>query len=77
MGSDGCRWVWCRRVRADGVRVRLRGCSRGDDVTLRHSVLAAQDLLSSLWLASDAGDAREALASLTSLAAERIVTRIG
>jgi hypothetical protein len=41
-------------------------------------VLAAQDLLSSLWVASsDAGDAKDALATLTTLAAERIVTRIG
>ena len=49
-----------------------------EDVTICHSVLAAQDLLSSLWVASsDAADAKDGLAALTGLAAERIVTQIG
>jgi hypothetical protein len=49
-----------------------------EDVTICHSVLAAQDVLSSLWVSSsDAKDAKDGLATLTDLAAERIVTQIG
>ena len=43
-----------------------------------HSVLAAQDLVSSLWVASgDKAEAEEALAVLTPLAAQRIQAQIG
>ena len=49
-----------------------------EDVTTCHSVIAGQDLVSSLWaMSGDADDARDALAVLTVLASERIVTQIG
>ena len=47
-------------------------------MTTGHSVIAGQDLVSSLWaMSGDADDARDALAVLTLLASERLVTRIG
>ena len=49
-----------------------------EDVTTCHSVIAAEDLVSSLWVRSgDADDAKDALGVLTVLAGERIVTQIG
>ena len=49
-----------------------------EDVTTCHSVIAGQDLVSSLWaMSGDADDARNALTVLTLLASERIVTQIG
>lgn len=48
------------------------------DLATCHSVIAGQDLVSSLWATSgDADDARDALAVLTQLASKRIVTQIG
>jgi len=48
-----------------------------EDVTICHSVLAAQDLVSSLWVRSgDAGAAKDAMAVLTQLASERIDRQI-
>ena len=48
------------------------------DVTICHSVVAAQDLVSSLWtMSGDAEAARDALGVLTLLATERIKTQVG
>ncbi len=48
-----------------------------EDETICHSVIASQDLVSSLWVRSgDADGAKDAMAVLTLLAAERIKTQI-
>lgn len=48
-----------------------------DDTTLCHSVLAARDLVSSLWVASSkAQEARNGLEKLTALAAARIEAQV-
>jgi hypothetical protein len=48
-----------------------------EDVTVCHSVLAAQDLVSSLWVRSgSAEEAKDGMAALTLLAAERIKAQI-
>ena len=50
----------------------------GEDVTICTSVIASQDLVSSLWaMSGDAGDAKEAMAALTLLAAARIQAQAG
>ncbi len=47
------------------------------DETICHSVIAAQDLVSSLIVRSGDGDAaKDAVAVLTRLAAERITTQV-
>ena len=48
-----------------------------EDVTICHSVIAAQDLISSLWVMSgDADEAKSGLAALTLLAAKRIQAQV-
>lgn len=53
-------------------------CSRQDDeFFVCHSVIAAQDLVSNLWVAAEnRGDAEETLTALTQLAAARIAAQI-
>ena len=51
--------------------------SKSKRVTSCHSVIAAQDLVSSLWvLSGDADKAKKGLAALTGLAAKRIEAQI-
>jgi hypothetical protein len=58
------QYAWCMALKSK----RVTSC---------HSVIAARDLVSSLWVMSgDAGRAKEGLAALTGLAAKRIDTQI-
>ena len=63
----------------DDADATFAWCARQDDeFYVCHSVIAAQDLVSNLWVAGkDKADAEDALAALTKLAAVRIRTQIG
>ncbi|HET7821113.1 MAG TPA: hypothetical protein VFL10_06270 [Ornithinibacter sp.] len=64
LAAADAQYAWCMTLRSK----RLTSC---------HSVVAAQDLVSSLWvLSEDAGKAKEGLAALTGLAARRIEAQV-
>ena len=64
LADADAQYAWCMTLRSK----RLASC---------HSVVAAQDLVSSPWMLSeDAGKAKEGLAALTGLAARRIEARV-